>query len=427
MVQIKEAKFGGAKLGNKTDEANYRIKPHIIQGFISQGNTKGAAFNLDKLDMSIMLANELPGAKVQATLEAGEGENETDVVFNVENKKPWAAGINVDNFGSRGTGKTRYIANGSLYSPLRLGDQLDFLGLHTEGSDFARIAYALPIGGRGLKVGLNNSFLKYDVLPALDSSDLKPKGYSRTSGINATYPLYRSKVASLNLGTDYDRKYFKNNNINGNQNEYAVNVFSVSANGFFANQWLYGGQTTGSLISDIGRTGVYQEATGLSLVQGHFSRFRWNVAQTQFLREDISATLRASGQLSNRNLNSSEKFYLGGTAGVRAYPTSEGYGSEGFLINAELRKSLPYNFYLTGFYDFGHVKQNVSGDPSSGPNTYSMKGYGTSIDWAGPYNSNFSAIWARRIGENPQPTTTGLDQDGTRTLNMIWLKGAMNF
>jgi len=59
-----------------------------------------------------------------------------------------------------------------------------------------------------------------------------------------------------------------------------------------------------------------------------------------------------------------------------------------------------------------------------------MKGYGTSIEWTGfvgSYRSTLSAIWSRRIGNNPNPQADGTDSDGTKHSNFYWLKASMSF
>ncbi len=61
-------------------------------------------------------------------------------------------------------------------------------------------------------------------------------------------------------------------------------------------------------------------------------------------------------------------------------------------------------------------------------NSYNLKGYGLGLDWQGPYRSNVSLIWARRIGNNPNPADDNLnDQDGTRHLNRFWVKASIGF
>ncbi|NBW53237.1 MAG: hypothetical protein EBR39_04840 [Betaproteobacteria bacterium] len=113
---------------------------------------------------------------------------------------------------------------------------------------------------------------------------------------------------------------------------------------------------------------------------------------------------------------------------MRAYPTSEGSGSSGYLASLELKRDLPMNFAITGFYDLGHAKQSKENHNATlGPNSLTYKGFGAQLSWQGPYQSSFSGIIARRIGDNPNPTSTGDDQDGTKKTNVIWVNGAFVF
>ena len=59
-----------------------------------------------------------------------------------------------------------------------------------------------------------------------------------------------------------------------------------------------------------------------------------------FPGQDYSAFASFSGQMAGGNLDPSEKFYLGGSTGVRAYPSGEAGGSTGQLISLELRRQL---------------------------------------------------------------------------------------
>jgi hemolysin activation/secretion protein len=70
----------------------------------------------------------------------------------------------------------------------------------------------------------------------------------------------------------------------------------------------------------------------------------------------VSFTL--SGQWANKNLDSSEKFSLGGANGVRAYPQGEGIGDEGYLASLELRHDFTNTLQATVFYDTGSVTIN---------------------------------------------------------------------
>jgi outer membrane protein assembly factor BamA len=77
----------------------------------------------------------------------------------------------------------------------------------------------------------------------------------------------------------------------------------------------------------------------------------------------LSYTLSLNGQAANKNLNSSERFSLGGANGVRVYPRGEVSGDQGFLVSAELHWALPgYGWQLATFFDAGRVI--ISKDPN---------------------------------------------------------------
>ena len=48
-----------------------------------------------------------------------------------------------------------------------------------------------------------------------------------------------------------------------------------------------------------------------------------------------------AGQLADKNLDTAEKFYLGGPGGVRAYPQGEATGDQGYRLSGELRLLVP--------------------------------------------------------------------------------------
>ena len=419
-VIITEAKFGATRINEDGAVLDYYVNPSVITSIINSHNPQGKPLNLDQLDRALLIANDLPGVSVQGGLQAGQKDGETDSLLTIKNKSRWNASLMSDNFGSRSTGYMRYLGSASLVSPLRIGDKANVTVLNSEGTDYVRLDYSLPVGGRGLRLGVNGSYLEYEVLPVSDSSELKPRGYASTAQLVATYPLYRTRSTNLNFESNLERKHYKNNNTTGNQTDYNVNDFTLGVSGDRSNSWFVGGTSAASLMLDLGKTNIAAQATGINLEDGRFNRWRYNLNHTQFIQNDLSLTGKFYGQFANQNLNSSEKFYLGGTSGVRAYPTSEGSGSEGYIVNLEAKKELPLNFSVLGFYDFGHVRQKV--EQAESGNEYNLKGYGMALDWQGPYRTNVSLIWARRIGNNPNPTIENNDQDGTRHLNRFWLK-----
>jgi hemolysin activation/secretion protein len=121
---------------------------------------------------------------------------------------------------------------------------------------------------------------------------------------------------------------------------------------------------------------------------------------------------------------------LGGMNGVRAYPTGEGSGSEGQMIQLELRQQLENGINLAAFYDWGQVwlqhNPDYPGGPKQNLNTY--KGFGASMGYTFENGVSVKATWARRDGDNPNPNPiNGKDMDGTRDRNRYWLQVNLPF
>jgi hemolysin activation/secretion protein len=120
----------------------------------------------------------------------------------------------------------------------------------------------------------------------------------------------------------------------------------------------------------------------------------------------------------NKPLDGSQNMSLGGSSGVRAYPSGEGSGPKGRLAQLELRWRPNNRWQITPFYDYGRVAKRQS---ETHPH-YSLKGHGLSVAWNGPNGWNAQATYARRQGNNPNPNPQDnkSDQDGTLYRDRFW-------
>lgn len=457
-IKIVEASFGSLKVDGEYGKDFKRIRPSVIDRVVNGAMEKGAALNQDDLDRALAVTQKMAGFNLSANYQAGEKEGTTDVLVTVKDKPLLSGSLSADNTGGRSTGRHKQTATLGLASPLGYGDSLNLVALHSRGTEYLSGTYTLPVGRKGAQVGMNVSYLAYEVILGGESiSAIKPKGASTTTGLDASYPLIVSQKGFLNLEANYDHKIFLNQ-IKGNSgsyvntSDYKLDVVSLALMGSLNDEWLAGAVNNASLniargrvnLNGSGSADFNQQQTDFegANTQGYYNRVKWNLSRTQFLSDTWSLSLDASGQMANKNLDSSEKFYLGGSSGVRAYPTSEGAGSEGYLFKVELRKYLPNNFIVSAFMDDGYVKQYKhnakNSDPTvaltteGSPNEYFLRGYGVSLAWSGPYNSTFKATYSHRIGDNPNPsvdTNTGAvhDQDGVLRKNIFWLSGSVSF
>jgi hemolysin activation/secretion protein len=343
--------------------------------------------------------------------------------------------VGLDNTGSRATGRERLTANAYLNSPFKLGDQFSANLMHTEGSDYARLAYAAPVGHDGLRLGINTSRLDYNVItPEFKSA--KIHGNSTTWGLDAQYPLIRSRTHNLYLGAALDDKDFDNQANGATTTNYGVRNLTFSLTGNLFDKWGGGGANMASLnltVGDIDLDGSPNKAADAATTRSHgsFTKLRYALSRQQALTADLSLYALLSGQFASKNLDSSEKFYLGGSSGVRAYPANEGGGSEGTQINLELRwRALP-NLVVTGFYDWGSVTINKNNSFAGAPalNRYELDGAGVSVAWSGgPMGMTLKGSYAHRFGNNPnRDATTGKDQDGSLIRDRFWLTASLPF
>ncbi|CAM8272592.1 ShlB/FhaC/HecB family hemolysin secretion/activation protein [Candidatus Methylopumilus planktonicus] len=437
-VNILEAHFGGTTYLPMGNGEKPNVRESRVMDIVYPSSKVNGPLDLKRLERGILLANDLPGIGVGANLKPGQEVGHTDVEVQIENRARFNTSILADNYGSRSTGYERVLVSANLLNPLRLGDDLNTTILKTAGTEYIRLNYSLPVGNDGLRIGSNATYLEYKVITN-EFKSLEPNGHSAGFGLEASYPIYRSRDKNLNLDFDYDVKAFKNNTITEVTSDYYTRIFSTSLSGEFVDQWLLDGATNNAkFVFDHGKNDLknspnYATDISNSHTHGIFNRAQLSFRRDQFLKNDYTLVIKGSGQFTDHNLDSSQKFYLGGPTGVRAYPSSEGSGSEGYLLNLELKKDLPFNLTGSIFYDEGYVRQNVDNFDSSGVvinalNTYKLKGYGLEFTWRGPLKTNVFFTYAKRDGTNPNRVQdTGKDQDGTLYKDIFWLRAVASF
>ena len=429
-IHVIEAVFGGVRLEG---EPPLRLKLSTALSFVDGAVKKGEPLNGDAIDRALLLVDDLPGVAASGSLSAGSKEGETDLVLKLADEPLITGDAGVDNTGSRSTGATRLALNVNANSALGIGERLAANLVHTQGSDYARLGATVPVGTDGWRIGGSVSRLDYRLVGA-DFVALNGRGSSDTYGLEANYPLIRGRLKNLFLSLNIDRKGFRNEGGGAVTSDYGVDSFSAGLSGNLFDTFGGGGANTLGLTLVDGRVDLAgspnQAADAITTAtQGHFTKLRYSLSRQQAITEDLSLYGALAGQIAGKNLDSAEKFFLGGVSGVRAYPASEGGGSEGQSLNLELRARLPENLSLTAFYDWGEVLVNRNNNfaGAAALNKFSLSGYGLALGWVAPFGANFRLIWARRDGDNPNPTPAGKDQDGSLVLDRVWLQATLPF
>lgn len=427
-IQILEAFYGqtlfqGARPSAVSIQQLFGIADHTL--------ISGQPVGTPQVERALLLLKDLAGVQVDGQLVPGSRPGETSLLLSAVDLPVMQGVATLDNSGSRSTGAQRALAALMVNSPLHFGDQLVGNAAYTEGSTYGRLGYYFPVGYGGWRLGVNASSMDYRLITA-DFADLQAKGSSRVIGGEATYPIFRSAGNNLNWQFNADQKTFANHANGETTSQYVINTATLGIAGNFLDG--YGGEnfySAGWTSGNLNLNGSPNQAADRATTQaaGRFSKIKGSYSRRQALAPQLSAGLSMSAQLANRNLDSAEKFYLGGPSGVRAYPNSEGGGSEGFLVSLEINQKLSSELFLAGFLDSGRVMVNVHNNFTGAPvlNSYSLTGVGLALGWDPSSNTSLKATWSHRLGHNPNPTLTGQDQDGTLFKNRFWLQASLSF
>ncbi len=406
-----------------------------VEAIIQAQQPTGEPLNTRSLDRALALANDLPGMNAQGSLRQGRDAGETELLLKLYQGRTRQTELTMDNGGSRSTGAIRLMANLTWFNPNDLGDLLNLVAVHTQGSDYARLAYSVPVGTDGWRLGANASVMDYKVVVG-DQGMVGAVGRAITKGLEWTYPLLRADDRSATLSLAADAKKFENTSAQGLlMSDYQSKVLTAQVSGFYRDLNPGGGSGTYSVQlsnGDLDLTGSLSQQTdkNTTKTEGVFNKLRLNGTWQQAISTQTTAFVSYTAQLADKNLDSSEKMQLGGMNGVRAYPTGEGSGSEGQMIQFELRQQLENGINMAAFYDWGQVwlqhDPNYPGGPKDNLHTY--KGFGASVGYTFDNGMTVKATWARKHGDNPNPNPiNGNDMDGTRDRNRYWLQVNLPF
>ena len=412
------------------DPTGQLSKTNLVQKTIEHQQPKNALVDLKAIDKASSAVAEIPGVKASVSLRPGANSGETEAVATIAEGKKIDGNVSIDNAGAKSIGELRALGKVTLNNPLGFGDSADAQAVHSKGMDFLRVGYSLPVGYSGWRAGINASSSQYHLV-ASEYISLNAKGPSSSQGVDLSIPLLREKDTQLSLQFAYDQKRFRNEAAGEVQSQYSGSALTSTLSGS-ASQSQFS-TTSGSIqlvrgAIDLSGSTASHISSDTSTVQtaGNYAKLKFNISQKLDFDSKNTGLISLQSQFANKNLDSSEKFYLGGMQGVRAYPTNEAGGSLGNLVTMEWQRQfmLQDNRWTTsGFVDYGDVTVNRNNDylGASTLNKYSLSGYGLWLGASVPSKqgiSTFRLIWSHRLGNNAGAnSTTGADQDGTRVYN----------
>lgn len=441
-ISVIEGRLGAVKLERKGET---RLMAEVAQGIVADSAPIGSPIKDTNIERGLMLLNDLPGVEVKSTLVPGASVGTSDLVVETTQGALLNGSVDADNYGNKFTGAARVGGTVNINDPSGRGDQVILRGMasglggssNDGGMRYFRGAYSLPVGTAGTKLGVAYTGMNYTL--GQDFAALNANGTSSIGSLFAVHPILRSRNANFFATANFDSKRIKDNQNGINTADKGVNVFSLGLSGDSRDGYGGGGMTSGSLTVSGGNITLDNanfNANDAITAQtsGGYGKLAYGLTRLQRVDDDWALYVAFSGQAANKNLDSSEKFVLGGM-GVRAYPQGEAAGDEGQLLNLEARYNVPgLKLQLTGFFDVGRVtlhKNTWNGwQPVGLPNfsnSYNLAGYGVGANFYEESSFTIRASLAWKLGTNPGASAMGLDSDNNNTSPRLWLQATKQF
>lgn len=425
LINVLEGYIGKQIINNQSRLSDQSVNSYLISA--QSGDVLQAA----PVDRQLYLLNETPGVGVaRAVLQPGASVGTADIVFDLTSSALYIANITVDNYGNYYTGENRLGAELAINSPLKIGDQLTLRAL---GSDrnlaYEYVAYQVPVpvGGSGLRLGMAYFDTRYHLYSETDILLQQTYGTANSISLFAVYPFVRTPANSLSGTLILESKQLLDTLVY--TRDKRVRLVTLGLNGKHQDTLGEAGITSFDLSLAKGRLSMDDDTLTFDIpmdfgpdTNGAFTRLSYNFSRLQRLTENDSFSVALSGQFSSKNLNSSEKFSLGGADAVRAYPQGEANGDVGWMTNLELHHNFSTTLQGVLFYDAGSVKINKFQYLVGSDNSDHITGAGVGAN-ANLIGGQFKAALAWRTSSN-LPTA---EPDTLKRNPRFWLQAAWQF
>ena len=422
-------------------ENNLRLYKDILSDYLENALSTGLTKN--GLERALLNINDLPGISAVSTIEPGVEEGSSKIILNVVEDDLVTGSITLDNYGNRYTAKQRSTVQIDVNNPSKIGDKLSITKTFNTGQkfDYSQFDYEVPVGQSGLKAFASASRLEFEIGKELKTNPVSI-GDADTYEIGIKYPIQRTNNQSVFLRTSFEKKEIYNETTGVLTNDKTLEKtkigFDFEGKNIFQNDSISGISVSGIFgeldLSKVNTDYTNDQSSTGAKTHGDFSKALFDVYHIHRFTEKINFKYYGSLQYASKNLDSSEKMSLGGISGVRAYPSGEASGDEGYKLSFEVQYDLSkpdMDFDLIGtlFYDYGRIRQykDSSNISLTTPNEYSLSGWGVSFDLIANERVKLNLGWAKAIGDNDGQSSSGNNSDGRDDSSRAWFQVIFRF
>jgi len=350
--------------------------------------TEERPVRISTLERYLLLANDVPGVTVKSVLQRSATDAAAVTLVARVSRRVFDGLLTADNRAFRLTGPEQLLAVGSFNSFTQFGERTEFSILHSFNNTqtFGQAATEFFVGSTGTKVRL------YAGAGATNPSGfLRALGYdgqTRVFGIQASYPLIRSRQQTLSLNATLDAiesDISTDTGPNATPVRSSFDSLRILRGGadYVLQDLVLGGDRTGVNtlsvrlsrgLDGLGATSNGDPQAGRPGSRVDFFKFNAELSRSQTLFQpwsDASVVLYGllAGQISNSVLPPAEKFFLGGIRYNRGFFAGEVTGDNALTATLELQLNtalsidafgypLPINAQFYAFHDWGETWEN---------------------------------------------------------------------
>ncbi|MBE7942742.1 ShlB/FhaC/HecB family hemolysin secretion/activation protein [Ramlibacter sp.] len=413
-IEVVEAQLAAVRVEGQPA----RVDAGFVERVVRQALGDSRPLDLAALERGILLANDLPGVSADGVLKAGDAPGDTVLALRIADGADWQAGASVNSWGSRFTGEEQVLLNAARN--LARGEQISAGVVASTGLQALRLGAEAPLGVAGLKLQASASGLQYRL--GREYKPLDARGDAATTSLGLSYPLVRTQSLNLRLAATADHARYRDDSLGERVRERSVDGLTLALSGDWSDPLPGSSLTPWGVQARAGRVrlGVADDRAADAAgpgTEGGFSLLGAQIARHLAWAGGWSGSVGLRAQWALANLDSAEKFALGGPTALRAYPVNEASGDSGWILSGALRRSFDGGFTLGLFSDIGHVRVHTR-PWARDANQISLQDLGATLEWrSGRVGSELSL--ALPLARNPA-AAHGRNQDGSDHGPRLW-------
>lgn len=379
-----------------------RVRLRVVEGYVSDVTVEGdlgqvrtlvesylvrvttiRPVRLADIERAMLLVNDLPGLSATSVLRPGAEVGSAQLVVTAQ-RKPFDGFASTNNRGSDFIGPWTSAAQVAASSFTPLGERLSVLVFNAwpiKEQQFVQGDATVHLGSGGLALHGFGSYGPSE--PGSDLRDFDIDQFATRAGVDASYPLIRTRQLSLWVDGGYE--YSLTRSESSGQKLFRDKIHAVSPAVRAELQDGLGGLSTFGLALRQGlplpgytRQGANDKSR--EDASGVFTAVHGEASRLQPLLPHLDLFVAGQGQYSPDDLLSDVQIKFGGTNFVRGYPPAELSGDSGLALSVELRLSEAPGWQLAdfvqlySFYEYGAVWNN--GDDLNSSDWLSSAGVG---------------------------------------------------